>query len=79
MCPVCSELHSSVEGFRKHYKLSHSPGQQFICSHCDKCFMDNFKLQEHVRVHTGEAMVLYILVVVDALEFTFGETYLMHS
>ena len=41
--------------------------------------MDNFKLQEHVRVHTGEAMALYMLVVVNTLEFTFGETSLMHS
>ncbi|XP_065224338.1 gastrula zinc finger protein XlCGF62.1-like [Planococcus citri] len=47
-CNICQKKFVSCKSLSKHYDIHY---QQFICSHCDKCFRSKSTLLTHIKKH----------------------------
>ena len=50
-CESCNNVYLSKKSLRSHEKVHLNPN---LCKFCSKAFQDEYTLQRHVRMHTGE-------------------------
>ncbi|ODM90915.1 Gastrula zinc finger protein XlCGF26.1 [Orchesella cincta] len=54
-CDQCPASYSQEESLRSHQKYKHNPSRvQCTCHLCGKSMVDKYRLQRHLRLHTGE-------------------------
>jgi uncharacterized Zn-finger protein len=55
LCTECGKLFG-LNKIKGHIKSAHTPDDQkkYRCDTCGKGFIDNWKLSDHMNVHTGE-------------------------
>ncbi|CAH0555901.1 unnamed protein product [Brassicogethes aeneus] len=54
-CKVCNEIFTDLESVKKHrIEFKHLRNKRHVCPTCSKTFECNYRLNEHIRTHTGE-------------------------
>ena len=48
-CDPCKKTFHSKKAFKEHRKENHE--QKIKCKYCDESFMENWKLEIHLRIH----------------------------
>jgi len=56
ICPICSKSFKILSHLNRHKEthLDINECKHFECEFCQKKFRKNWKLKEHLRIHTGE-------------------------
>lgn len=54
-CDMCPATYKQEDSLRSHQKYKHNPSRvQCTCHLCGKSMVDKYRLQRHLRLHTGE-------------------------
>lgn len=53
VCEVCSKIFKSTKNLNDHLRRVHRKEKKHQCGFCDKKFTDKYRLNVHVRCHTG--------------------------
>lgn len=52
-CDQCGKAFPTRKSLMKHIRSSHTKTKVYQCPQCDKFFYENYRLQKHLRIHTG--------------------------
>ncbi|XP_075155927.1 uncharacterized protein LOC142229274 isoform X2 [Haematobia irritans] len=54
VCNECGKSYLGIKGLKRHINFKHLERKSFKCTICDKAFIDQIDLREHMDSHTGQ-------------------------
>ncbi|XP_060575809.1 zinc finger protein 239-like [Ruditapes philippinarum] len=56
-CEICGKGYETITRLRHHSMINHSDSRPCVCNVCGASFISNYRLNRHMRMHTGEKSV----------------------